>query len=176
MAKHKEDCLRKLSKDTGAKRDAAYEDLVKMLSELVEAKEKYDALHAKLKNYIDDPDDLVQVEELCVKARSDDTLDEIMDLVGVDTLDDLMAALQVFKEYRIVPRYSGKDVTDDCMTTPAFWDCECEENYIHPRNESWCSRCGAKRDDQPDARLNEAKEMLYHKAVEEINGKRNQHK
>lgn len=143
-------------------------DLVDNIARLVDKANKYDKIREILDKHLDDPDDLVQVEGLCVKSGSDDTLDEIMDLVGVDSLDDLMAALQVFKEYRIVPRYSGKDVTDDCMTTPAFWDCECEENYIHPRNISRCGRCGAKRDDQPDARLDEVKEMLYHKAVGEI--------
>lgn len=150
-------------------------DLVDNIARLVDKANKYDKMWEILKRYMDDPDDMTMLEEICVKSDSDDTLDEIMDTVGVDSLDDLMAALQVFKEYKIVPRYSGKDVTDDCETTEAFWDCECHESYIHPRNESWCSRCGAKRDDQPDARINEVKEMLYRKAEEEINGKRNQH-
>lgn len=38
-------------------------------------------------------------------------------------------------------------------TTPKYWDCECNENYIHPFEQSTCSECGAFRDDQPDSRI-----------------------
>jgi hypothetical protein len=44
-------------------------------------------------------------------------------------------------------------------TTILFWDCNCRKNYIHPKNEEMCGRCGARHDeendDQPDAHLNE---------------------
>jgi hypothetical protein len=47
-------------------------------------------------------------------------------------------------------------ITDDCRTTPFYWDCECKENYTHPKgiiNE--CSKCGTTHEEQPDSRLNE---------------------
>jgi hypothetical protein len=46
------------------------------------------------------------------------------------------------------------------ITTPLFWDCECDDNYIHPVNEVDCLFCGIKNEDAPDARLNEVIKML----------------
>lgn len=40
-------------------------------------------------------------------------------------------------------------------TSPDFWDCECENNYIHPKEQPKCEICGAIREDQPDSRINE---------------------
>jgi len=44
---------------------------------------------------------------------------------------------------------------DDCDTTSEYWDCECEGLYIHPYNHYTCVICNARRDDQPDSRVNE---------------------
>ncbi len=38
-------------------------------------------------------------------------------------------------------------------TTSLFWDCECEDRYIHPLYRSECPACGIRREDSPDARL-----------------------
>jgi hypothetical protein len=38
------------------------------------------------------------------------------------------------------------------ITTPLFWDCECEEDFIHPRHKIKCDKCGKERWDQPDSR------------------------
>ena len=40
----------------------------------------------------------------------------------------------------------------DIILTPLFWDCECEENYIHPASEAFCYVCGAVREESPDSR------------------------
>jgi hypothetical protein len=40
-------------------------------------------------------------------------------------------------------------------TTPEYWDCECESNYIHPKNQRTCSECNARHEDQPDSHLSE---------------------
>ena len=47
-------------------------------------------------------------------------------------------------------------------TTPYFWDCNCEKNYIHSKMFTQCSKCGARRDDagQPDAFVGEVIKML----------------
>ena len=37
----------------------------------------------------------------------------------------------------------------------AFWDCECETEFIHSASEQSCPRCGARRDDQPNSRADE---------------------
>lgn len=40
-------------------------------------------------------------------------------------------------------------------TTPLFWDCACEEFYIRPASEEYCPVCNTRREDAPDARVNE---------------------
>jgi hypothetical protein len=44
---------------------------------------------------------------------------------------------------------------DTFYTTPLFWDCECEEDFIHPASENECLRCSSQREHQPDARVDE---------------------
>lgn len=46
------------------------------------------------------------------------------------------------------------------QTTPEFWDCECESNYIHPAAEGACKACGSHRDESPDARVDEVIKLL----------------
>jgi hypothetical protein len=36
-------------------------------------------------------------------------------------------------------------------TTLEYWDCECEQGYIHPKTETKCAACGALQEDQPDS-------------------------
>jgi hypothetical protein len=48
-----------------------------------------------------------------------------------------------------------RDAMKDCETTPLFWDCECEKDYIHTQSEPTCERCGSKKEEQPDSRINE---------------------
>lgn len=40
-------------------------------------------------------------------------------------------------------------------TTPLFWDCDCERDYIHPAAQNECPVCGAIREEQPDSHVNE---------------------
>ena len=40
-------------------------------------------------------------------------------------------------------------------TTALFWECECEEVYIHPLYRDDCGACGVRREDGADARLME---------------------
>ena len=47
---------------------------------------------------------------------------------------------------------SGRDTF---YTTSLFWDCECEEMYIHPSFQDDCLLCGSSREDQPNARVDE---------------------
>jgi len=41
------------------------------------------------------------------------------------------------------------------FTTALFWECECEEDYLHTFTQPECPACEAKRDESPDARLAE---------------------
>ncbi len=44
-------------------------------------------------------------------------------------------------------------------TTPSFWDCECQTNYIHPKIEIKCDSCRVFSTDQPDSRVVEVEAM-----------------
>ena len=40
-------------------------------------------------------------------------------------------------------------------TTSDYWDCECLYDYIHSSEEDECPKCGARRDESPDATVEE---------------------
>ena len=44
---------------------------------------------------------------------------------------------------------------DKFYTTPLFWDCECERDYIHSCLEEDCPVCGVTQEEAPDARVDE---------------------
>lgn len=46
------------------------------------------------------------------------------------------------------------------MTNQSYWDCECKENYIHPKTQAMCPYCGAWADDQPDSINEEIRKTL----------------
>ena len=46
-------------------------------------------------------------------------------------------------------------------TTPLFWDCECNEGYIHPCTEDSCVACNSFFEDSPDARVDEVFHERY---------------
>jgi hypothetical protein len=45
------------------------------------------------------------------------------------------------------------------ITTPFYWDCECDDNYIHPKSQTYCIHCSNNSDGQPDSRVNEVREL-----------------
>ena len=57
-------------------------------------------------------------------------------------------------------------------TTPLFWDCECEEFYIHDKDLcTECSICGTHMDDQPDSRISEVRKFpAYIKKLQNSRG------
>ena len=46
------------------------------------------------------------------------------------------------------------------FTTEHFWDCECEDNYIHPKTEPKCNICTFEHHEMPDSRTIEVIKML----------------
>lgn len=38
------------------------------------------------------------------------------------------------------------------LTIPTHWECACDENWVHPKSEPTCPRCGFNADESPDAR------------------------
>lgn len=59
----------------------------------------------------------------------------------------------MLKPALIEPHNTGRP--DAFYTTSLFWDCQCEEDYIHALTEENCLACGAMREEAPDARVNE---------------------
>lgn len=53
-----------------------------------------------------------------------------------------------------------KEQVGDLVLTSDYWDCECEDNFIHPKSQKSCSRCGALAEDQPDSRANEVSDWI----------------
>jgi hypothetical protein len=41
------------------------------------------------------------------------------------------------------------------LTTDKYWDCECLNNYIHPKSQKTCFKCCTSSDEQPDSRVSE---------------------
>lgn len=52
-------------------------------------------------------------------------------------------------------RKEKKEKIDDVLTTEKYWDCECGDNFIHPKTQGSCDVCGALVGEQPDSRVNE---------------------
>ncbi len=48
-----------------------------------------------------------------------------------------------------------KQKKNDVETTEKYWDCECKDNFIHPKIQNQCGICGALAEEQPDSRINE---------------------
>lgn len=66
------------------------------------------------------------------------------------------AALAERARVRMCPDKSLVFKTISMMaTTPTYWDCECETDYVHPKTEEMCGRCGAVAEESPDARISE---------------------
>ncbi|MBI1793442.1 MAG: hypothetical protein HYR70_04540 [Chloroflexi bacterium] len=53
------------------------------------------------------------------------------------------------------PRIVLVEKCGDIFTTPLFWDCECERDYIHACLEEACPVCKAAQEESPDARVDE---------------------
>ena len=49
----------------------------------------------------------------------------------------------------------------DMKLTDEFWDCECEKNYIHSKQQKTCPICKTKAENQPDSHLEEVLQYGY---------------
>ncbi len=47
------------------------------------------------------------------------------------------------------------------VTCERYWDCECDNNYIHPKTEPICFICGCNADNMPDSLVVEVAEVAY---------------
>mgnify|MGYP000975431580 CR=1 FL=1 len=54
-----------------------------------------------------------------------------------------------------------------------FWDCSCEENFIHLKTDALkCPVCDSREEDCPDSRVNEVVEMLENRIANIIDSVR----
>jgi len=54
------------------------------------------------------------------------------------------------------------------VTTDVFWDCDCDDDYIHDRGQTECEKCGANRDFAPDSIIDEVILMLLKEKMEKL--------
>ena len=137
------------------------EQMMQMLSKLFEIKAKYENLRGVLSRHVENPDDLREVEEVLGKAGADDLLDKLMETTGHDQYVDFEefvcdAARERDLHKGMIPlAWVETEDHGDITTTPDFWDCGCTVDYVHPKTEDVCPKCGFKRDEQPDSRMDE---------------------
>lgn len=55
----------------------------------------------------------------------------------------------------------GNIGTEQIKTTEKYWDCECKDNFIHPKTQIMCNICGATAEEQSDSRVNEVLEQGF---------------
>ena len=65
--------------------------------ELTSKAYKYDRIVKMLKGYIDNPDDPVELQDLCVRAGADEQLDELMDAGGFDSYAEMLEEIESWK-------------------------------------------------------------------------------
>jgi len=53
----------------------------------------------------------------------------------------------------------GKDYS--FCTTTDFWECQCQENFIHPIFKRRCPKCKAWAEESPNARVEDILRLMY---------------
>lgn len=48
----------------------------------------------------------------------------------------------------------------DIILNLDYWDCECENNFIHPISQQRCNVCGSEQEESPSSRENEVQLLL----------------
>lgn len=76
-----------------------------------------------------------------------------------------MTLTAIHKELKTVQKELAeiKSLASEVMNAKAadmYWDCNCDENYIHPKAEETCTVCGAHQEEQPDSREFEINKIL----------------
>lgn len=57
-----------------------------------------------------------------------------------------------------VPAKILEEMHQNCITTPNYWECECDDKYIHEKvgaTEEHCVKCDSYEEDHADARLHD---------------------
>jgi hypothetical protein len=57
-----------------------------------------------------------------------------------------------------LPRTMLEEMHQNCITTPNYWECDCDDEYIHEKvgaNAEHCNECDSDEEDHADARLHD---------------------
>jgi len=96
--------------------------------------------------------DHIQEEGTDINGAIRDILTDLLHTAkrhNIDLDERLVSAKEVFEQ-------------EICETTPEYWDCECETNYIHKKSVgNYCPKCKTFKTDQPDSRVLEVKSHKY---------------
>lgn len=49
---------------------------------------------------------------------------------------------------------------NEFILAPDYWDCECKDDFIHRKEETFCKVCQKFAEEQPESRVNEVKKLL----------------
>ena len=52
------------------------------------------------------------------------------------------------------------EMDNTCATTPNYWECECEDNYLNSTQTGHCLKCGGDSDNCSDARISDVVRAL----------------
>jgi len=52
------------------------------------------------------------------------------------------------------------EVVGDLTLASEYWDCECEQYYIHPKSVKHCPLCGEYQEDMPNSRACEVADAV----------------
>lgn len=74
---------------------------------------------------------------------------EGIDTIWYGTLQEARIIVEAYLEGEI------QHIPKGAETTERYWDCECKNNYIHPKTQTVCPVCGTAAEAQPDSRINE---------------------
>lgn len=144
------------------------EAFAETMARWIKKAKKYDELMSVMNRRMDEPGDLTELEEAFVKSRADDKLDNLMDMAGVDSLDEFERKIKVWRSapqdednniYAEMERLrKSPDFTDD-----GYWDCHCDHDFVHPKSELHCDRCGVTYDpDDPDIPDSHRTEVIHY--------------
>lgn len=95
-------------------------------------------------------------QELTQRDITDEQWTKIMDaLEASDFYESIYERIKQIAEDVM----ESNEHSERIETTDKYWDCECEESYIHPAEQESCAKCGATREDSPDSIVDEV--MMY---------------
>ena len=91
--------------------------------------------------------------EYIVDAESHD---EAVEKINEEELQAYRLQMHEDAEWRLSKNVLDvTEIHNDGETTPEYWDCECEKDYIHSKTVPICDGCGTLPENQPDSRLYE---------------------